>query len=72
VTAAQVLRPVLAAEAAEIDDLIDALVARHSGKCPRGGPVSLDEVARTAAAHGVDEVVRNVDAAARATEGLRL
>ena len=54
------------AEAAEVDDPRDALLARHAGEGARRGLLALREVAVAAAAHRVDQVVGDVDARPRA------
>ena len=64
------MRPV--AEAAQIDDALDPLGAGHPGERGRGRAFTRDQVSATAAAaHRVDQVIRDVDAASGAAQALR-
>ncbi len=56
------------AETTEVDGSLNPLVTRHPGERARGAPLALHEVALAAAAHRVDEVVRDVDVSARSGE----
>ena len=59
------------AEPAEVDDAPDALVGAF-GEAAGRAPLALHEVAAVAAAHRVDQVVGDVDAAADARERVAL
>ncbi len=73
VAAAQVLRPGVVAQAAQVHDPADALFARHAGEGVGSGSLARLEVAvRAPAAHRVHQVVRHVDVAARAAKRVRV
>ena len=66
--AAQVPR-VRLAETAEVDDAPHALAQGHPGERLRAGALAAREVAARASAHRVDQVVGDLDVAARPVEG---
>ena len=60
------------AEAAEVDDPADSLALRHLREVPGALPLALLEVARGPAAHRVDQVVGDLDAAPGPAQRLRI
>src|SRR5436305_13380725 len=68
--ALQVLGGTVAAEAAEVDDPLDALTLRHATEVGRADALALGVAATSA--HGVDEVVGDLDFGARPDEALRV
>ena len=69
--AAQVLGLRAVTEAAEVDDPLDPLRARHAGERRGGGALAGGEVLGSAPTHRVDQVIRHVHPVARAAQRFR-